>query len=106
VVRVSRHPVGTEREDNIWSFVTEKIGDTRDKLLERHLVKLSVRVLQPVVASREVTHRTPGTLVLLAAVGPQSLLGSGNAWCDLTCATIGGVQDTEPKSRVISVQGN
>jgi hypothetical protein len=106
VVRVPRHSVGTEREHNIRSFVTEKTGDTRDKILERHLVKLSVGVLQPVVPSREVAHRTPGTLILVPAEGPQSLSRRGSAWCDLTSLTIGGVQEAEPKPRVISVQGN
>jgi hypothetical protein len=106
VVRVSRHPVGTEREHNIRSFVTQKTGDTRDKFVERHLVKLSVRIFQPVVAIREAPHRMPGTLVLVAAETPQSLSRGRNAGCDLTRGTISGVQDAEPKFRVISVQGD
>jgi hypothetical protein len=106
VVRVSRHPVGTEREHDIWSFVTQKTSHSRDKLVERHLGKLSVRIFQPVVPVREVPHRTPRALVLVAAERPQSLSRSGNPGCDLSCGTISGVQDTEPKSRVVRMKGN
>jgi hypothetical protein len=106
VVQVSRHPVGTEREHDIWSFVTQKTCDSRDKLVERHLVKLSVRIFQPVVPVREVPHGTPRALVLVPAVRPQSLSRGGNAGCDLSCGTISGVQDAEPKSGVIRMKGN
>jgi hypothetical protein len=106
VVRVSRHPVGTERKHDIRSFVTQKTGDMRDKLIERHLGKLSVRIFQPVVPVREVPNRTPRALVLVAAERPQSLSRGGNPWCDLSRRTISGMQDAEPKPRVISVQCN
>jgi hypothetical protein len=106
VVRVSRHPVWTEGKHDIRSFVTQKTGDTRDKLVERHLGKLSVRIFQPVVTVREVPHRTPRALVLVTAERPQSLSRGGSPGCDLPRGTISGMQDAEPKPRVISVQCN
>jgi hypothetical protein len=104
VVGMAEDAVGAERDDNSGIFLLKDPHHHCDQFIKGDVRDPSVRQTQPLVTLRSTTERTPRGLIFGLSDGPQRFAGGREPVSDVPLLAERGVNQHEPKVRLIGVQ--